>query len=214
MSNPVITPGVPPVAPLPPRRPRSLAGPFVLIILGAVFLMATMRVLSVSHLAHLFANYWPALLILWGVIKVIEHQRAQREGTRAPGIGAGGVFLAIMIVVFGLVATQLEHVNWSGLRDQVNLDDGDFPNFFGENYNFDDHLERDFPAGASLKVIDTRGAVSVHASDDNKITISVRKRVGADNQEDADKYNKETKPTITTIGGLVTVDAVAEGAGD
>ena len=66
----------------------------------------------------------------------------------------------------------------------------------------------------ALKVIDTRGAVSVHASDDNKITVVVRKRVGADNQGDADKYNNETKPVITTIGGLVTVDAKAEGAGD
>src|SRR6202040_165915 len=81
-------------------------------------------------------------------------------------------------------------------------------------YNFNDHLEQDFPASASLKIIDTRGAVSVHASDDNKITVVVRKRVGAENQEDADKYNRETKPTITTIGGLVTLDAVAEGAGD
>jgi hypothetical protein len=200
---------------MPPLRPRrSLAGPFVLIVLGIVCLLGTMRVVSLSRLAHLFANYWPALLIVWGIIKLIEHQRAQREGTRSPGIGAGGVFLAIMIVVFGLTATQIDHVNWSGLRDQINLDDGDFPNFFGENYNFDDHLEQAFPAGASLKVIDTRGAVSVHAADDDKITISVRKRVGADNQEDADKYNKETKPTITAIGGLVTVDAVAEGAGD
>ena len=218
MSSPNATPGftpVPPMPPMPPFRPRrSFAGPFVLIIMGIVFLMATMRVLSVSRLAHMFANYWPALLIVWGVIKLLEHQRAQREGTRAPGIGAGGVFLAIMIVVFGLIATQLEHVNWAGIRDQVNIDDGDFPNFFGQTYNFDDHLEQNFPTGASLKVIDTRGAVSVHASDDNKITVVVRKRVGADNQDDADKYNHETKPTITTIGGLVTVDAVAEGAGD
>src|SRR5271168_3688189 len=223
MSSPNVprpTPGagyapVPPMPPMPPLRPRrSLAGPFVLIVLGIVCLLGTMRVVSLGHLAHMFANYWPALLILWGVIKLIEHQRAQREGTRAPGIGAGGVFLAIMIVVFGLIATQVDHVNWSGLRDQINIDDGDFPNFFGENYNFDDHLEQAFPAGASLKVIDTRGAVSIHAADDDKITISVRKRVGADSQEDADKYNKATKPTITTIGGLVTVDAVAEGSGD
>ena len=42
----------------------------------------------------------------------------------------------------------------------------------------------------------------------------VRKRVGADNQEDADKYNRETKPTITSIGGLVTLDANAEASGD
>ena len=213
MSNPVMTPGVPPIVPPPPRR-RSLAGPFVLIVLGTVFLMATMRVLSISRLAHLFANYWPALLIVWGVIKLIEHQRAQREGYRASGIGGGGVVLIVMIVVFGLIATQIEHVNWSGLHDQFNFDDSDFNNIFGQSYNFNDHLEQDFPAGASLKIIDTHGAVSVHASDDNKITVVVRKRIGADNQNDADKYDRETKPTITTIGGLVTVDAKAEAAGD
>ncbi len=213
MSSPVMTPGVPPIAP-PPRPRRSLSGPFVLIVLGTVFLMATMRVLSIGRLAHLFANYWPALLIVWGVIKLIEHQRAQREGTRAPGIGGGGVVLVVMIVVFGLIATQLEHVNWSGLHDQFNFDDNDFNGIFGQTYNFNDHLEQDFPAGASLKVIDTRGAVSVHPSDDNKITVVVRKRVGADNQNDADKYNNETKPAITVIGSLVTVDAKAEAAGD
>ena len=214
MSNPVMTPGVPPLTPLPPRPRRSLAGPFVLIVVGAVFLMGTMRILSIGRLAHLFANYWPALLIVWGVIKLVEHQRAQREGTRASGIGGGGVVLVVMIVAFGLIATQLEHLDWSGIRDHMNIDDPDFSGIFGESYNFNDHLEQDFPASASLKVIDTHGAVSVHASDDNKITVVVRKRVGADNQNDADKYDRETKPTIIAIGGLVTVDAKAEAAGD
>jgi hypothetical protein len=212
MSSPVMSP--PPMAP-PPRRPRSFAGPFVLIIIGFVFLLSTMHVLSVGRLAHLFANYWPVLLILWGVIKVVEHMQAQRQGARASGIGAGGVVLIVMIVVFGLIATQLERVNWSGMRDDFNFDDNDFSHLFnGNTYSYDDHLEHDFPAGASLKVIDTRGAVSVHASDDNKITVVVRKRIGAENQTDADKYNDESKPIITAIGGLVTVDAKADGAGD
>jgi hypothetical protein len=213
MSNPVTTPQYSqvPVPPLPPRQ-RSFAGPIVLIILGIVFLLGTMRVLSVGKLAHLFASYWPILLILWGVIKLIEHQQAQRHGTRASGIGAGGIFLVVMIVVFGLVGNQMERVNWSGLRDQIG-DDSDFPNIFGESYNFNDHLEQNFPGDASLKVIDNHGAVSVHAADDDKITVVVRKRVGADNQDDADKYDRETKPTITAIGGLVTVNANVE-AGD
>ncbi len=214
MSSPFPTPPIPPVPPLPPRRRRSFAGPVVLILLGIVFLMGTMRILSVGRLWHLFANYWPLLLILWGVVKLIEHQQARREGIRASGIGAGGIFLVVMIVVFGLISTQVEHFNWSGLKDQINLDDSDFDNIFGETYNFDDHLEQDFPAGASLKIIDTHGAISVHASDDNKITVQVRKKIGADNQSDADKYNSETKPTITTIGGLVTLDAKAEAAGN
>jgi len=213
MSSPVMTP--PPIAPVPPRRNRSFAGPFVLIVVGIVFLLGTMRVLSVGRLAHLFASYWPVLLIIWGVIKLVEHMQAQREGTRSSGIGAGGVVLVVMIVVFGLVATQLERVNWSGLRDQIDIDDPDISHIFGgDTFNFNDTLEQDFPVGASLKVIDTRGAVSVHASDDKKITVVVRKRVGADNQGDADKYNGQTKPTITVIGGLVTVDAKAEAAGD
>jgi hypothetical protein len=199
---------------LPPRRRRSLAGPFVLIVLGVVFLMGTMRILSVGRLWHLFASYWPILLILWGVVKLIEHQQAQREGTRSSGIGAGGILLVVLIVVCGLISTQIEHFNWSGLRDQINLNDEDFNNIFGETYNFDDHLEQDFPAGASLKIIDNHGAVSVHASDDNKISVVVRKRVGADNQGDADKYNDKTKPVITVNGGLVTLDAKVEGAGD
>jgi hypothetical protein len=214
MSNPVATPVFSPVPPLPPRRHRSFAGAFVLIVLGIVFLLGTMRVLSIGRLAHLFATYWPVLLILWGVIKLLEHQRAQREGMRTSGIGAGGVFLAIMIVVFGLIATQLERVNWSGLRDQINIDDSDFSDIFGQSYNFNDNLEQNFPAGASLKIIDNRGAVSVHASDDNKITVVVRKRVGADNQNDADRYNSQTRPTITAIGGLVTINANVEAAGD
>jgi Toastrack DUF4097/LiaF transmembrane domain len=214
MSSPVTTPQysqVPVPPPLPPRQ-RSFAGAVVLIIVGVVFLLGTMRVLSVGKLAHLFASYWPVLLILWGVIKLVEHQQAQRHGTRASSIGAGGVFLVVMIVVFGLIANQIERVNWSGLREEMG-DDSDFPNIFGENYNFSDHLEQDFPADAALKVIDTHGAVSIHASDDNKITVVVRKRIGAENQTDADKYNTETKPTIIAMGGLVTLNANVE-AGD
>ena len=84
----------------------------------------------------------------------------------------------------------------------------------GNSYNFNDNLEQAFPADASLKVIDAHGAISVHASDDNKITVVVRKRVCAENQDDADKYNRESKPTITAIGGLITLDAKTDAAGD
>jgi DUF4097 and DUF4098 domain-containing protein YvlB len=218
MSSPGTYAPVPPMPPgppyLPPRRRRSFAGPVVLIVIGIIFLLGNIHLLSWSRLGTLFAHYWPALLILWGVVKLIEYQQAQRDGVRAPGIGVGGIFLIIVLVFSGLIFTQAERFNWRGLRDQINIDDDDFNNIFGDTFSFDDHLEQNFPAGASLKVIDTHGAVSVHESNDNKITVAVRKRVGADNQSDADKYNNQTKTTITAIGGLITIDAKADGAGD
>jgi hypothetical protein len=210
MSSPVTTPPLPPLR----RRRRSFSGPFVLIVVGIVFLLGNLHMLSWGRLGTWFAHYWPVLLILWGIIKLVEYQQAQREGAPSPGIGAGGIFLIVIIVVSGLIATQAARFNWSGLRDQINIDDEDFNNIFGESFSFDDHLEQDFPANASLKVINTHGAVSVHASEDNKITVVVRKRIGADNQTDANKYNDATKPVLTTVGSMVTLDAKVDAAGD
>jgi DUF4097 and DUF4098 domain-containing protein YvlB len=187
----------------------------VLIVLGIIFLLGNLHMLSWLRLATLFAHYWPALLILWGVIKLIEYQQAQREGVLARGIGAGGVFLVIIIVVCGLAATQAARFNWGELRDNMGIDDNDLNNLFGETYNFDDHVEADIAPGAtSLRVNDDHGAVRVSASNDNKITVVVRKRIGAESQSDADKYNAETKPTIVATGGMLTLEARTQAAGD
>ena len=212
MSSPIQTP--PPLVPLRPRR-RSFAGPVVLIVLGVVFLLGNLHMISWMRLGTLFAHYWPALLILWGVIKLVEYQQAQRDGVPVRGIGAGGIFLVIVIVVCGLLATQAQRFNWGEIRDNMNLDDSDLDNLFGETYNFDARLEQDIPpAATSLRVTDDHGAVRVTVADDSKITVTVRKRVGAESQSDADKYNTQTNPAITATGGQLTLDARTQASGD
>jgi DUF4097 and DUF4098 domain-containing protein YvlB len=209
MSSPGFNPVPPPVPPpFPPRRRRSFAGPVVLIILGVIFLLGNMHLLSWSRLALWFAHYWPLLLILWGVLKLIEHQQAQRDGLPPRGIGAGGVFLAIVIVFFGLIATHVARFHWDEIRNNMGIDDGDLDTMFGHSYNFDDHLEQNVSASVtSLRVNDDQGAVRVSVADDNKITVIVRKRVGAESQSDADKYNQQTKPEITLAGNVMVLDA-------
>ena len=98
----------PPAPPMRPvRPPRSFAGPIVLIIIGILGLMGTMGMLEWHRVFLWFAHYWPALLILWGIIKLIEYQQANRSGVRSGGIGAGGVVLIIFLVIAGLTATPL-----------------------------------------------------------------------------------------------------------
>jgi hypothetical protein len=185
----------------------------VLIILGVLFLLGTMRVLNVHELARWFAHYWPVLLILWGVIKLVEYQQANRAGTRSPGIGAGGVLLVIFLVVAGLIATEASHVDWPSIRDQMHVEGGDFP-WWGHNYDFNDDMVQAFPAGDTLRVNSKRGAINLSTSNDNQIHITVHKRINADSQNEADKWNQSTRPQISASGQLMTVNANNEGAGD
>jgi len=206
-------PPPPQQTPRGPRCQRSMSGPIVLISIGIVFLLGTMGYLNWSRLGHWFAHYWPVILIVAGVIKLIEYQTAQRQGYRPRGLGAGGIFLIIILITFGLIATQMSRFDWNELKDNLNIDDNDFT-FFGQKYSYEDQLAQAFPPGASLHVNDTRGAVTVNDSTDNQIHVAVHKRVNAESQSEADKYNAQTKPTITVSGNLLTLNANNEASGD
>src|SRR5213078_2207139 len=137
----------PPVPPMRPvRPPRSFAGPVVLILIGVFFLLGNLGILQWHNLGLWFAHYWPALLILWGIIKLVEYQQASRSGARSAGIGAGGVILVVFLVIAGLTATSLSRMDWEGLRDQF-LFEGDAP-WWGHTYTYSDNLQTAFPAGA------------------------------------------------------------------
>jgi hypothetical protein len=196
----------------PARPPRSFAGPIVLIIIGVLGLLGTMGMLEWHRVFLWFAHFWPALLILWGIIKLIEYQQANRAGTRSAGIGGGGVVLIVFLVFLGLTATSLSRVDWQRFGEEFNID-GDNP-WWGHSYNYTDDLQQVFPAGASLKVTNDHGAVNVNASDDNQIHVAVHKRINAERQDQADKWDKDTKPQLTVNGQMITLDANTKGAGD
>src|SRR5438874_7542805 len=193
-------PPAPPIRPV--RPPRSFAGPVVLIIIGILGLLGTMGMLELHKVFLWFAHYWPALLILWGIIKLIEYQQANRTGVRSGGIGAGGVVLIVFMVVAGLTATSLSRIDWEHMSENFNVNGEPW---WGHSYNYTDDIQQAFPAGASLKVTDEHGAVNVNASGDNQIHIAVHKRINAERQEQADRWDKETKPQVTVNGQVITV---------
>lgn len=219
MASPIIPP-TPPIPPVPRPPHRSIAGPVVLILMGVLFLMGTMGIMDIHHLGWLFARYWPALLILWGVIKLIEYEQAKSSGQPVRGIGVGGVFLLLFLIMAGLIATQVSRVDWKDLRDHLQIDDdqGLDEIFGGSQFDFSDEMEQAIPAGSTLHINDDRGTVTVNVADSKanggKMKISVRKKVHAEQQQDADKYNTETKPQITVSDKAVTVNANTGGAGD
>src|SRR6266404_5125158 len=192
MGNPTQTPNMPPPpAPPPyqPRRRRSMAGPIVLIFIGFLFLLGNMGVINVHNLFHSFAHYWPVLLILWGLVKVFEHYRAQQEGYESPGIGAGGVVFLIFLVIIGGIASIASKADWSG----VDFDMG------SPGYTFQADLEQPFPEGASFKAIADlyHGDVVIRAWDENKVKVHVSETVRGKDEATAKQAFEHNKPTLS-----------------
>jgi DUF4097 and DUF4098 domain-containing protein YvlB len=196
----------------PLRRRRSLAGPIILIILGGLFLLGNLRIVGWGSLGYWFGHYWPVLLILGGIVKLFEYQEAQREGTRAPGVGVGGVLLILLLIGMGSAAHHASGVNWGELRDHIDIDGADIP-FLGETYSYDDRIDQTFPSDGTLRVSSERGAINITTSETDQIRVMVQKRIRASNQSEADRWNARTKPQLSGDRAM-TLDANTRGAGD
>jgi DUF4097 and DUF4098 domain-containing protein YvlB len=185
----------------------------VLILIGVIFLLGNMHYLSWQSLHHYFARYWPALLILWGAVKLLEHWQDNRAGLPSRGIGAGGVVLIIFLVLFGMGFTASDNINWNALRGQMEIDD-DLGGLFGNSYTYSATVEQAFAPGSDLKVVSDRGDVVVNTWAEPKIKVVVRKKVVADNEQQGKKIDGETQPTFITGGSTVTLNANTGGAGN
>jgi DUF4097 and DUF4098 domain-containing protein YvlB len=204
--TPQASPVTPQPAPVAPRR--SFAGPLVLILVGVVFLLVNAGMLSMRSFGLWFANYWPVLLILWGLHKLWEYNQAKQGGYPAPGIGFGSVFAILMIIVIGSMATGISRAPWDRIGDEIQMDgDNDFPFFFGRKYNFSETMEQAFPAGGSLRVASDRGDIQVVAGPDDKLHVLVNKVVAAESQARAESDAGSMRPTISVADNVVTINA-------
>jgi len=213
MASSTVTPpppaALPPQAPPPPPR-RSFAGPIVLISIGIVALLATMGQLDKFALVAWFAKYWPLVLIVWGVIKLFEYWHAQRAGYRAAGIGAGGVFLIIFVIILGSMATGL--VKWGPiLGDEIEIDGETWSFGVGDKYTFTNKQDQDFPAGGSLRVINERGDVKLTVSGDSRVHVLTDTITRATSADEAGRMNQARLPKITTEGNILVIDSTGTG---
>ena len=202
-------PVAPPPPPPPYRERRSIAGPVILIVVGALFLAKNFG----WHFPiwRWFGHWWPLLIIAWGLIVLFERM----SGRRTRGIGAGAIVLLVLLVVFGLTAHETSDWDWRGMGHQVQIEDDDLGEFFGgQSFTFEDNLEQAFPAKGSLRIVSDRGSLNITSDSGNTIRVVVHKTLYADNQKEADNYNAGTKPQITVNGDSVILNANTDGAGN
>lgn len=161
-----------------------------------------------SRLWIWYARWWPVLIILWGVIKLVEYYQARESGYRMRGIGVGGVFLLFWIVVLGLGADRARYVNWSDVGDNIDFDLG------GNSYDYTDEMPtQPVKIGSMVQVLSDDGDITVSTWDEPAIKVVGHKRVTAGNQNEANDMAEKTKPIISGTPDSLSVSANTNGSG-
>ena len=173
-----------------PRR-RSIFTGVVLIVLGLIFLAQNFR--GEFGFWRLFSKWWPLLLILWGVAKLIDRLAAQRSGEGAPRTITGGeIFLVTCLILLGLGVSA---AHW--IPAEIGAD---IP-LWGNEYSFTQDVgPQAVPANSRISIRTLRGDIEVRAEDAAEIRVSAKKTAHAWTENEAQRQCQRVSVAISHSG--------------
>ncbi len=167
------------------RRPSLMAG-LLWVALGILFLLKTHGI--GPDLWAMARRYWPILLILLGIGKVIDYFR-QKEGV---SLKIGEVFGILFIVIIGLAVSQIPD---SAVKDLLttSINIGGTDVFLGTSHDYTQDYTFPLPAKMPVRIENANGQITVAAGSDGEIRIHLRKRVFEDDESRARQIAGEIK---------------------
>jgi len=176
-------------------RPRSLTGPLILVIIGGLFLWRNLH--PEAPIYEIFALYWPFLLVLWGVLRLIEV--AWPGSPWKSGFSGGEVVLVILVCLLGSAM-------WAGYRNGIHWN-GEGLSVFGNEYDYP--VSAKAPAAGMRRIVFdiARGNIKVTGADTQEVAVSGNKTIRSFGREDADRANNNTPIEVVPEGDHLLVRA-------
>jgi DUF4097 and DUF4098 domain-containing protein YvlB len=145
------------------------------------------------------AQYWPVLLIVWGLFKLIDYFRFRRSPGNRPLFSGGEIVLLILLIFAGAAMTTAANVSPEFGRI-FNIGDIDLWDITGDNYAFQQHLEQDVTPGSEIEIVNLFGDVEIRSSDSDRIVLDVNKTIRASSRSEADRLEQEFTFSIEPQG--------------
>lgn len=184
-----------------PQRSSIFSG-LLLIVLGILFLLA--RFHPDLGIWHLFWRFWPVLIILWGIAKLVDHFGAQRAGESRPPLVTGGEAALLILVVFVLAGMGI----YTRIREKHPDMNIDLDMFNHKSSQSEELPSKTIPAGAHVMVTTTMGNIVAHVGDGNDLRVSVSETAEASNESTAEELLKSLKVVIEQTGDGYSVHPV------
>ncbi|HXW61839.1 MAG TPA: DUF4097 family beta strand repeat-containing protein [Candidatus Acidoferrales bacterium] len=176
------------------RRRSSIFTGLLLIVLGVIFLID--RLDPAFRLGHVIGTYWPVLIILWGIAKLVEHFAfPHTPGSRAPLLSGGeaAVLILLALVLSGFAFRDWVHSHYPDF-------DVELPPFH-QSYTQEQQLPpQAIPEGAHVVVETQRGNLSIHAAADNLLRVHATESAWAPTKPSADEQLRNLHVVIEQEG--------------
>jgi DUF4097 and DUF4098 domain-containing protein YvlB len=165
--------------------PSMLAG-LIWVALGIVFLLKNFGI--GPDLFSVARRYWPILLILLGLGKVLDYFR-QKQGI---SLRFGEVFGILFITVIGLAISQ---IRGSALPDLLtsNIHIGGTDLSLANAREFTKEYTYPLSSGMPLRIENTSGQVTVSAGADAEVRVHLRKRIFEDDEARARQISDDIR---------------------
>ena len=187
-------------------RRDSIFWALTLIAIGGLFLYTNFH--HDVRPWHIVGKYWPILIIFWGLSKLYAYFKFRQDPNVPPGpfITGGEIVALVFLLIIGTAIS-------SGVRNSdrffrgpgIHIGDDDetisFEGLFGNPYDYTEQVESAAGPKAVIEIPDVRGNIKVTGWDQPKIQVQVKKRVYADNDNDAKARADLNKTTISEEGG-------------
>jgi len=174
-------------------RRGSISGPLLLLLIGGVFLWRNLH--PEIPVFDIVAQYWPFVLIAWGLLRLVEVMFT--PDPRRGGFGGGEVVLIVLLCVFGWGM-------WEGHLHQFRFESGSLE-WFGEQFDYPVTVSA--PAAGMQRLVfdDPRGNIKVVGADVQQVTVSGHKTVRAYNRDEANRTDSNTPVEIVPQGDRLLV---------
>ncbi len=175
------------------RRPSLLAS-ILWIGLGVLFLLRNFDI--GPNLWALAGRYWPILLILLGLGKVIDYFR-QKEGV---SLRVGEVFGILLIFVIGSAISRVSGSAVGDLLWRVPIRIGDTEVALGSSYSYEQEASFPIAPGTSVRIENANGLVTVAPGSELELRVRLRKVV----------FGKEEGPA-REVADRILIEGIPEG---
>lgn len=174
-------------------RRRSITGPLMLLLIGGLFLWRNLH--PETPIFDLLALYWPFLLIVWGMLRLIE-VAVSRERRYSTFTG-GEVVLVILICLVGSGM-------WEGRAHGIRFNTGGLE-MFGETYEYPISVQAPSAGMTRVTFENPRGSIRVNGGDVTDVVVNGRKVIRSWNRNDADRANGNTPVEIVPQGDRLLI---------